>query len=482
MTLTSLLRAVAVVVAVAGVIDPSLSATRRVRPEVALIAGTRLPDPALVDRVAAEIGDGVRVIRGASLGAAATVVVGDALPDAAVQDTRIAFAIRPEPASPFVSITAADAPSRAHLQARIPVEVRVRAQAARGRTVAVTLSSAGTTLDRVSRDVKEDDEMVSMTVTSVATAPGVASFTIAASIDGAREPHLVDVAVPVYNERATVLSFDRRPSWMATFVRRALEADPRFAVTSRVVTSKGVASVAGRAPGAISLEALNTFDVVVAGAPELLTPADVSGLQAFMRKRGGSVVLLLDEPVESPALRGLTGVDRWSAASQATPAGTPPASEMFAPTTLPAWADAQLDGSPAFWSMPVGRGRLFVSGRLDAWRYRHGDANAFDTFWRSVLSEAAAASGRQDAPDRVVAPERRPVSDDRALMEAWASSHRGRVLAERDMSQLPDALARAIEPPAERVTLYPLRSIWWLLPFAGCLGAEWWLRRRSGRR
>ena len=482
MTLTYLLRAVAIAIAVAGIIDPSLSATRRVRPEVALVAGSRLPDPALVDRVAAEIGDDVRVIRGASLGAAATVVIGDELPAAAMRDTRIAFAVRPEPRSPFVTITTADAPSRTHLQARIPIEVRVRAQAARGRTMAVTLSSGGTTLDRVTREVKEDDETVSVTVTSVATAPGVASFTISASIDGARLPHVVDVTVPVYNERATVLSFDRRPSWMATFVRRALEADARFAVTSRVVTSRGVASMAGRAPGAISLEALDIFDVVVAGAPELLTPADVNGLQAFLRERGGAVVLLIDEPVESAALQALTGVDRWRAASHGKASGTLPASETFAPATLPAWADVQRDGNPAFWSMPAGRGRLFISGRLDAWRYRHDDANAFDTFWRSVVSEAAAASGSQNAPARAAAPERRPVSDDRSLMEAWASSHRGRVLAEREMSQLPDALARAIDPPSEPVTLYPLRSVWWLLPFAACLGTEWWLRRRSGRR
>jgi hypothetical protein len=31
-------------------------------------------------------------------------------------------------------------------------------------------------------------------------------------------------------------------------------------------------------------------------------------------------------------------------------------------------------------------------------------------------------------------------------------------------------------------TRYPMRSWWWLLPFAGCLTAEWWLRRRAGLR
>jgi hypothetical protein len=28
----------------------------------------------------------------------------------------------------------------------------------------------------------------------------------------------------------------------------------------------------------------------------------------------------------------------------------------------------------------------------------------------------------------------------------------------------------------------PMRSPWWILPFAGCLGLEWWLRRQRGLR
>jgi hypothetical protein len=32
----------------------------------------------------------------------------------------------------------------------------------------------------------------------------------------------------------------------------------------------------------------------------------------------------------------------------------------------------------------------------------------------------------------------------------------------------------------EQVTLRPMRSPFWLVPFVACLGGEWWLRRRSG--
>ena len=45
-------------------------------------------------------------------------------------------------------------------------------------------------------------------------------------------------------------------------------------------------------------------------------------------------------------------------------------------------------------------------------------------------------------------------------------------------------LARAIRPAVSPTvtTVYPMRTWWWLLPFAGALSAEWWLRRRAGLR
>ena len=46
---------------------------------------------------------------------------------------------------------------------------------------------------------------------------------------------------------------------------------------------------------------------------------------------------------------------------------------------------------------------------------------------------------------------------------------------ERFMRGLPTA------PPALQVR-HPMRSAWWILPFAMCLSAEWWLRRRRGVR
>ncbi len=49
------------------------------------------------------------------------------------------------------------------------------------------------------------------------------------------------------------------------------------------------------------------------------------------------------------------------------------------------------------------------------------------------------------------------------------------------------AIARALTDGADVFALSPSRCIpcasaWWLLPFAGCLSVEWWLRRRAGLR
>ena len=488
MAATTWLRSAAAAIAIAGVIDPSLSATRAVKPDVSVVASVRLPDPALVDRVTTALESRFHVIRGASLGAGATVLIGDTWVDMAPTDGDSAhgaraFAVSPEPRAPFIAITSATTPTTAHLQSRIAVSVRARVSAARGRTATFTLRREGVAIDSVTSAIKGDDERVAVELGYVATATGTAELSVEAEVPGAQPgPHVVDLTVVVGSARWTVLAFDRRPSWMSTFVRRALESDPRFVVTSRIVTSRGAAATAGQPPESLAtLPSLEPFQAVIAGAPEALTAADVSGLEAFMRQRGGTVILLVDEAVASPALRTLTGIERWTAVSRPEPAGAPPASETFSPAVIPPWAETT---GHATWSMPFGRGRLVVSGQLDAWRYRDRDATAFDTYWRRAAAGAAAAAqhamAHASAPPQA-APRRAPAGDDRALIRAWTASRHGRVVAERDVLQLAEALAQTIEPPDERVLLHPMRWMWWWVPFGVCLGVEWWLRRRSGQ-
>ena len=69
-----------------------------------------------------------------------------------------------------------------------------------------------------------------------------------------------------------------------------------------------------------------------------------------------------------------------------------------------------------------------------------------------------------------------------ASLSMLATSHRG-------IDVTPDHLADAerfvrktvVSPPATLVRR-PMRSAWWIVPFAACLSAEWWLRRRCGLR
>jgi hypothetical protein len=496
-----LLRVIAVAIAITGAIDPVITADRRVKPDVSLVAAGRLPDPALADRVARTLESHFTVIRGASLGAAAVVSVGTELPPADARLLQPAFAVIPEPRTPFVAITAADAPPVTQLQARMPVAVRVHTIAAQGRQLTVTLASGGVVVDRLTRDISGNDTAEVVELGFIATAIGASTAVVTAEIAGAATPAIVDLRTTVIDQRWAVLVFDRRPSWMSTFVRRTFEADPRFVVTSRVSTSRGASVSAGRPPEILaSLPSLELFQTVVAGAPDELTDADVSGLEAFMRQRGGTVVLLLDVASEGRPFERLAGVTTWSHASRAEPSGVPLASEFVTPATLPAWAEPLAPGSvpagkqagaasaPAVWQMPVGRGRLIVSGALDAWRYRDRDTDAFDRFWRSAISGAAQATPISSAQPTAAAAAtttaetRRPTSDDRELIKDWTSSRQGEAIAESTLATLVPALDRVLSPASERRPWHPMRSAWWIVPFALAVGGEWWLRRRRGQR
>ena len=66
------------------------------------------------------------------------------------------------------------------------------------------------------------------------------------------------------------------------------------------------------------------------------------------------------------------------------------------------------------------------------------------------------------------------------IVKAFASSRNGTTVDQADVNRLPDLIATAVEPVMRVETWYPMRSAWWIVPFALLLGAEWWLRRRRG--
>src|SRR5262249_25950378 len=98
----------------------------------------------------------------------------------------------------------------------------------------------------------------------------------------------------------------------------------------------------------------------------------------------------------------------------------------------------------------------------------------------AVASDARNSASVQRAAGFLVAADAVDVSEP-ALLEAWAASHGGIAAKHADFGALRVAIARAVQPPEHTASVFPLRSPWWIVPFALALTGEWWLRRRRGR-
>ncbi|MDP2319768.1 MAG: hypothetical protein Q8O42_10570 [Acidobacteriota bacterium] len=208
----------------------------------------------------------------------------------------------------------------------------------------------------------------------------------ASAIDNA-----IDVGVTVNSNRTRVLVFEARPSWASAFVRRALEDDPRFEVEHRVGLAPSL--VAGTSGTRLTVPTLDAVPVVVAGGLDGLGADEVSLFERFVRERGGTLILVPDREVSGAAARLVSG--QWTEHLEASPAavGRLRASETLRlvratpfDTVLGAIADR-----PVIVVSPAGRGRVVVSGAMDAWRHRDADGGAFDRFWRSLVLESASA-------------------------------------------------------------------------------------------
>ncbi len=66
------------------------------------------------------------------------------------------------------------------------------------------------------------------------------------------------------------------------------------------------------------------------------------------------------------------------------------------------------------------------------------------------------------------------------LLGAWVTARDGAELSGERLDDLPPLLAARLAPGPRSSRWYPMHSVWWLLPFAIALSAEWWLRRRRG--
>jgi hypothetical protein len=384
------------------------------------------------------------------------------------------------------------------------------------------------------------------------------------------------VAVDLRRSPFHVRFHDSRPSWATTFLRRALEADPRFEVAGTTFSSRAISVQTGN-PMPLGDPDLDASEVVIVGGLDQLTFADAHALERFMRERGGAIVVVPDQRIDAGAARDLLGGTETAerlleqpASLVVTRGGVPlQASELLVLRAGPGGETlARLpgaDASPVIVTMPRGDGRLLFSGAMDAWRFRGTDDRAFDRFWQSTIAglamgvppavdvhvdppllrpgergnvvvrvrasgaavsasidgdpirlipdpEAGVFRGRftaGNASDRSTITVNAAVPDprgagsrslgasrtlvvhrdvDRLAMPALprlsmlADSHRGIDVTPARIAELERFVRANVVPPRTSQVRHPMRSAWWFFPFAACLSAEWWLRRRTGLR
>lgn len=395
-----LCRVLALAIAIGAIIDPAITSNKPAKRVVLVAASDTARDGRLADAVANSLRRAFVVARAPEAGASAAVIVGNDLPKSSDEIPTPAFVVVADSNQARVEIERVEVPSSATLDERVTVRVKVRVGGAAGRSLDLRVRAGGAVVDRVTRRVTGDSAFfVPLSVVPVGLGP--VALRISASLGGSEPPAVADAALNVVSQRRTVLFYDPRPSWMSTFVRRALERDPQFVVTSRILTSRNVSSKAGQPPATLGDQAtLAAFDAVVIGAPNALSATDVGGLEAFMRRRGGSVIFLLDELTPAPYER-VARNSVWSS-SRGTPSTfalarvdstTIRAADVVVPANLPAASTVIAGGAqPVVWETPVGAGRLIVSGARDAWRFRDPGSSTFDRFWRTVIADAAASA------------------------------------------------------------------------------------------
>ncbi|MEX2609185.1 MAG: hypothetical protein WEA24_04505 [Gemmatimonadota bacterium] len=173
----------------------------------------------------------------------------------------------------------------------------------------------------------------------------------------------------------------------------------------------------------------------------------------------------------APPLDGRSVSARVSGGIRPLPGGAAPDAEDPAATSA---ARSASTGSPAdptattplrFW--PTGAPGRFRA-TLDA-----------PTRPGTYLIEASADGVQAELP-LVVLQDAGAPSPDPGLLAAWVASRGGAALPETELDGLLAALRERLDRTRQRELWHPMRSPWWILPFALLLGGEWLWRRRRG--
>jgi hypothetical protein len=601
-----ILRAASIGIALAGIADPACNVQSSERPMLALqvvdTPSLALPTDGgesgasaapvvtrreLADRVRRTLSDRLAtdfdVVDGPASTAEAVVVIGDAPPpDAEAWSTprtsrsgkrAVVHAVNvASPLAPNLRIVRAIAPRRMTIWDSATVVATMEGRGLTGQDVTVRLFEGGAELASVKHRWRADADVFDARLVFLPSGIGTHRLEIRTSSDAPQRTEIDDRAsllIEADTVKRRVLVYQPRISWMAAFVARALERDPRTELSSRAYASRGIeVATAGLEAG---LPALDPFDAVVIGAPDALSRPEVDSLTRYVTERGGSVILLADRSPSGPSLV-LSPADAYDERLLQKPADLVPglrASEMAIPVTLrTGWESLATDGKrPVVLMAPRGRGHVVFSGALDAWRHREGSR-----YWQDLVAAFAArtpppirlsveppvvapgeiveitaelsgmsAAGRArrsfsgggprpalpkerlvahvagigavslwpgGEPDvfrgRVRAPgtpglvkvtvgqdrsraeatlaidhaAAQPWTDVDAALSAFATAHGGHMAPARDLDPLVAVLRQAAVSRSTTRSIRPMRSPWWIAPFAALLGAEWTMRRR----
>ena len=387
------LRILAVAVAIGGIVDPAIPVTRTEPLQVRLFAASDDPDAvAAASRLRTALSGRADLVDAGA--GAATVVIGPrpVAPGLAGSGPVSVISLEEPP-----SVAIVEAPTRVTLipGAAVDIPVTLQAVGLSGQRSVVLLEQDGVELTRAEH-LWQRDGQATIPLRYVAVSSGAWRLTVRVQpLSGERRiiDNHADLLAMVAARPGVVAVIEPRPSWPAGFVRRALEADPAFHVSSVIRTSRGISSRTGDMPPVFQASQLSWFDVVIAGAPEELRRQEVEALWQFVDRRGGTLVLLPDRMPTGPYAERLPG--KLSEHLLNEPRSLDPsgvlAGELLTMTPLPRGGRAigALNGAPVIVSWPVGDGRIILSGALDAWRYRADPKSRVASFWREELLTAA---------------------------------------------------------------------------------------------
>jgi hypothetical protein len=408
MTVTTWLRGAAIVTAIVGFVDPAWTARRRAPIAIEVKGDGYSSDVDDVRRrLSASLSDGLTLNSDAE--PAAVVLVGDVRPMKSTKEDAlpISTVAIPPPVAPNVRVVAADDPDPVRVGWAATFHAVVEARGLAGRASRVVLEERGAELAHLEHRWSGEIEQFDAVLRYTPPASGASVITLRVvplAGETTASDNAADLGLAVSAERFRILVHEPRPSWSATFVRRALEEDPSFDVSTLVRASKGLEVRAGTPPAGLTTDALEPFDAVLVGAPEELRASEIDALRAFARRRGGAIVLLPDRRpsgryldlipspqfdevlVENPIeLGSIAGAPLRSTELAVHRAGVP-GGEILASL------DQGKGRRPVVLEWPEGAGRVLFSGAMDAWRFRAAADDGFGRFWRARIAESAIAA------------------------------------------------------------------------------------------